>query len=97
MRKGQQKALQEKQKHPDKHKEQLDSDIANPWNKSDGSLEDHSHMESVSQGDAVKCDFPAQAPASRPFVPPGFASATLEENHCPKSLVPSPAPEVATS
>ncbi|XXG67081.1 hypothetical protein AAC387_Pa06g0504 [Persea americana] len=104
MRKGQQKALQEKQKHPDKHKEQPDSDIAvllensedekNLWNKSDGSLEDHSHMESVSQGDAIKCDFPAQAPASRPFVPPGFASATLEKNHCPKSLVPSPAPEV---
>lgn len=103
MRKEQQNALKEMQKHPGKHKEQLDIDIVallknsedeSLQNKSDNKLEDH--VASNSQGDSVKCSFPGQAPASRPLVPPGFASAVLEKNLGAKSLGPSPTQEVAT-
>lgn len=99
MRKEQQKALQEKQKHPDKHKELMDSDIAallgnsedkkNDWSKTDNQLEDC--VTSVSLGESVKSCTPA--PASRPLVPPGFANTLLEKNIV-KSSAPSPAVEV---
>eukprot|EP00268_Persea_americana_P031007 TRINITY_DN300_c0_g1_i2.p1 TRINITY_DN300_c0_g1~~TRINITY_DN300_c0_g1_i2.p1 ORF type:complete len:1041 (+),score=265.57 TRINITY_DN300_c0_g1_i2:818-3940(+) len=104
MRKEQHNALKEKKKHPDKHKGQLDIDIVallknsedeSLQNKIDDRLEDH--VASISQGDSVKCSFPAQAPASRPLVPPGFASAALEKNLGTKSLVPTPAPEVGNT
>lgn len=103
MRKEQQKALQEKQKHPDKQKKPMDSDIAKLlensedekilWSKTDEKSVDH--VASVSLGDPVKFSFPTETPAVRPLVPPGFASAILEKNIGAKSLFPSPAPEVA--
>ncbi|XP_058105656.1 uncharacterized protein LOC131249108 [Magnolia sinica] len=102
MRKEQHKALQEKLKHPDKHKEQLNTGIGaflensddgkSLWSKNDDKLEDD--VTPVSQSDSGKHAFPTPAPASRPLVPPGFATAILEKNLGAKSLVPTPGLEV---
>ncbi|XP_017699190.3 uncharacterized protein LOC103710699 isoform X2 [Phoenix dactylifera] len=87
MRKEQQKALQEKQKHYN-NKEKLDADIIallessvdkqvtmNGNDKSDDSL-----TSSLFRHDSSKSSFVPQAPASRPLVPPGFANALVEKS-----------------
>ncbi|KAG1359323.1 hypothetical protein COCNU_08G007690 [Cocos nucifera] len=87
MRKEQQKALQEKQKHYNS-KEKLDADIIalldssvdkqdmmNGNDKSDDSL-----TSSLFWHDSSRSSFLPQAPASRPLVPPGFANALVEKS-----------------
>ncbi|XP_010261343.1 PREDICTED: uncharacterized protein LOC104600207 isoform X2 [Nelumbo nucifera] len=102
MRKEQQKALQEKQKQvTDRHKENLDPDIAalledsednkGVWNKKNGSEELVVLL--ASESDSVRSSFATQTPASRPLVPPGFTSTILEKNLGTKLITP-PTPEV---
>ncbi|XP_077245509.1 chorismate synthase [Tasmannia lanceolata] len=103
IRKEQQKALQEKQKHiPNHRKDVFGTDIASLlenseddqslWDKSNNKSQDR--VATVSQNDSVKCSLPTQAPASRPLIPPGFMSTLLEKNLCAKSSVPSLSSEV---
>uniref|UniRef100_A0A1D1Y111 Uncharacterized protein n=1 Tax=Anthurium amnicola TaxID=1678845 RepID=A0A1D1Y111_9ARAE len=87
MRQEQQKVLQEKQKQKsDNHKENFDSDIIAllensevDKSKSNDVLEKNS-APLVSQADFGRYPLHAVAPASRPLVPPGFASSTMEKN-----------------
>lgn len=87
-----QKALQEKQKQfPEKHKENVDPDIAallanseddrKRWDKNTG-VEDMA--QNISHGDPAKGSFAAQTSSARPLVPPGFAGS-LEKNLGAKS------------
>ncbi|KAF9615474.1 hypothetical protein IFM89_023732 [Coptis chinensis] len=91
-----QKANQEKQKQfPDKHKENVDPDVAahlvepedekKLWDKNIG-LEDIAPFNA--HGDSAKCLSAAQTSASRPLVPPGFTGMVLEKNMGTKSLIP---------
>ncbi|MQL74637.1 hypothetical protein Taro_007015 [Colocasia esculenta] len=90
MRKEQHKALQENHKQPtDTHKENLDNDIImllgntkiekNLKDNREDKLEGNS-ASLVSDSDSAKGPFPAHTPASRPPVPPGFASTITEKN-----------------
>ncbi|KAG9452966.1 hypothetical protein H6P81_005870 [Aristolochia fimbriata] len=107
MRKEQQKVLQEKQKHgAEKHKDQIGMDIGVLmesseaekvlWNCNLNKSED-SHVEPGFDDESVKCSMPAQAPAARPLIPPGFASTMLEKNVGAKLLAPLQASEVGNS
>ncbi|KAF8379585.1 hypothetical protein HHK36_029026 [Tetracentron sinense] len=102
MRKEQQKAFQEKQKQPDKHKSNFDRDIAKLLgdSKDDKRLLNKNNeseeyvIPPASHNDSSKCSFPTQTPASRPLVPPGFTSTIREKNLGTKSLVDPTASEV---
>lgn len=100
MRKEQQKALQEKQNNPDKHKDGHVSDV-NAWledtkdrkrisNRSN-ELEE-STTQTVSNNDSWKSS--SQILGSRPLVPPGFKSTTLEKNSSARALNNSHSTEV---
>lgn len=99
MRKEQQKALQEKQKNPDKHKDGFVSDFTasledakdgkRVFNRSNG-LDESS--QTVSNDESCKSS--SQILGSRPLVPPGFKSAIVERNSSVKALNQSHAAEV---
>lgn len=102
MRKEQHKALQEKQKNPDKHKDGLVSDFTasledakdgkRVFNRSNG-LDESS--QTVSNDESCKSS--SQILGSRPLVPPGFKSAIVERNSSVKALNQSHAVEVYSS
>lgn len=76
MRKEQQKSLQEKHKSKlDNHKENLDADIIALL----GNSGDENSM-NKNKSDEFRSTLHAQAPASRPLIPPGFRSSLVEKN-----------------
>ncbi|KAF5731749.1 hypothetical protein HS088_TW18G00434 [Tripterygium wilfordii] len=101
MRKEQQKEFQEKQKlNPNKPKDEFDITTL-----LDNPKDDKGHMNrknkpdelmklAASNSDSEKPSFPSQTLASRPLVPPGFASSMSEKNIANKSLPHSHSLEV---
>lgn len=93
MRKEQQKAFQEKQKlNADKQKDEFDISTLLVDSKDDEGISskskqfDEAVLLPATNKDSDKSVLAAQAPASRPLVPPGFANATLERNHGTKII-----------
>lgn len=87
MRKEQQKSLQEKHKpNLDNHKENLDADIIALLGNSAGensmnkNKSDESAVADLSHSDSSRSSLHAQAPASRPLVPPGFRCSLVDKN-----------------
>lgn len=98
MRKEQQKVFQDKQKlNSKKHKDEFDISTLLDDSKDDEGISskskqfDETVLLPATNKDSDKSVHAAQAPASRPlvppgFVPPGFANATLERNHGTKII-----------
>lgn len=87
MRKEQQKSLQEKHKpNLDNHKENLDADIiallrnSADENSMSKNKSDEPAVSALSHCDSSRPSLHAQAPASRPLVPPGFRSSLVDKN-----------------
>lgn len=104
MRKEQQKAFQEKQKlNADKQKDEFDISTLLVDSKDDEGISskskqfDEAVLLPATNKDSDKSVLAAQAPASRPLVPPGFANATLERNHGTKIICHSHSSEVGNS
>ncbi|XP_042504749.1 uncharacterized protein LOC122081629 isoform X2 [Macadamia integrifolia] len=103
MRKEQQKAFQEKQKQvSDKPKGIFDTDITALLEGSEDekklpnkdNVSQASVVSLVSENDSARFSSHTLGPASRPLVPPGFMSSTLEKNLGSKTLILPPAAEV---
>lgn len=97
-RKEQQKAFQEKKINPERRKDDFDISELQVDSKDDKGLQNKS-KESVermpaSNIDSEKSSLPSQIPASRPLVPPGFASAILERNSGTKTSLHSHSSQV---
>ncbi|KAL6496809.1 hypothetical protein OROHE_027291 [Orobanche hederae] len=104
MRKEQQKVLQEKQKsNLEKHKGGAASDVSEVLADSKeekGLLGKNNELEvpggiPILSNDLEKSSFTSHSPASRPLIPPGFKSNTLEKSSGSKFLVHPPLSEVA--
>lgn len=100
MRKEQQKALQEKQNNPDKHKDGHVLDV-NAWledTKDKNRISNRSNeleesmTSTVSNNDSWKSS--SQILGSRPLVPPGFKSTISEKNSNARALNNSHSTEV---
>ncbi|XP_022757444.1 uncharacterized protein LOC111304778 isoform X2 [Durio zibethinus] len=83
-RKEQQKAFQEKKINPERRKDDFDISELLADSKDDKRLPNKSKESDepmlASNIDSDKSSLPSQTPASRPLVPPGFASTILERN-----------------
>ncbi|GFP91483.1 hypothetical protein PHJA_001292300 [Phtheirospermum japonicum] len=103
MRKEQHKTLQEKQKsNPEKHKGGVFSDLGDVLgdSKEEKGLVGRNNEFEVSGGIPIPSNdlekpFTSHSPASRPLVPPGFKTNTIEKGSGSKFLVPPPSSEVA--
>ncbi|KAK4418561.1 hypothetical protein Salat_2268900 [Sesamum alatum] len=101
MRKEHQKALQEKQRlHPEKHESGGVSDLFEMLVNSkeeNGVNNDELEVSAAApilSNDSEKSSFVSHSPSSRPLVPPGFKSNTLDKSSGLKSLIHSPLSEV---
>ncbi|KAK8478991.1 hypothetical protein V6N11_059525 [Hibiscus sabdariffa] len=100
-RKEQQKAFQEKKINPERRKDDFDifellvdsKDDKGPANRIKESDEPIPASNIVSE----KPSLPIQNPASRPLVPPGFASSSLEKNFGTKTSLHSRSSQVGSS
>ncbi|GMI66814.1 Conserved Binding of eIF4E 1 [Hibiscus trionum] len=100
-RKEQQKAFQEKKINPERRKDDFDisellvdsKDDKGHANRSKESDEPIPASNNVSE----KLSRPIQIPASRPLVPPGFASSSLEKNFGTKTSMHSHSSQVGSS
>ena len=102
MRKEQHRAFQDKQRsNLDKNKDDFDIStlVEEPKDETGSSKRNSEPDEFVkplaSDKDSEKSSVPAQAPAPRPLVPPGFASSVLDRSLGAKSLNHSHAAEVS--
>ncbi|KAK9147406.1 hypothetical protein Scep_006163 [Stephania cephalantha] len=94
-RKEQQKGFQEKRKEnvePDIMASLVDSEDNKKLADGNNGLQEGP---TSFEDDSTKCALPAQTPASRPLVPPGFTGSSLDKSLGIKPCAPEPALEVA--
>ncbi|KAK8588016.1 hypothetical protein V6N12_022475 [Hibiscus sabdariffa] len=99
-RKEQQKAFQEKKINPERRKDDFDISELLVDSKDDKRLANRSKETDApipaSNIISEKSSFPIQTPASRPLVPPGFASTVLENNFGTKTSMHSHSSQVGS-
>ncbi|KAK8711305.1 hypothetical protein V6N13_146589 [Hibiscus sabdariffa] len=99
-RKEQQKAFQEKKINPESRKDDFDISELLVDSKDDKRLANRSKETDApipaSNIISEKSSFPIQTPASRPLVPPGFASTVLENNFGTKTSMHSHSSQVGS-
>ncbi|XP_022770492.1 uncharacterized protein LOC111313893 [Durio zibethinus] len=100
-RKDQQKAFQEKKINPERRKDDFDISELLVDSKDDkghpNKNKESDEPMPASNIDSEKSSLPSQTPASRPLVPPGFASTILEQNSGTKTSLHSDSSQVGSS